>query len=799
MKLKLFLMLISTLMVLKVTAQEVYFFSEATTAGFYDQGIVDVANLGESTFEYTHPPGLPQYNDKVPASETAWRGSTSLRFNYMSAENGNWRVAIYRNDWSAADISAMDSVSFYIYSENDLPVGSLPLIGVRAANTSGTGDVNSGLYALSEYYEDIAGGGWTRITFPLDVIFEDDANNAMDFTAVKAIIFNQSEDNGSSRELLIDEISAFKAVEVLPVASDFTAVGYDSHAELTWEFAEEDYSFRVYASFDGGENFELRGVTKQHYYLDFFPEHARNSTIIYRLATLIQERESEMVEASAQVSDFTDDELLDMVQQYTFRYFWEGAHQPSGMALERSNGSTTTVASGATGMGLMAMIAAHEREYRPRDEVKDRILGILEFLENSERHHGAWSHWYNGDTYETQPFSPDDDGGDIVETSFVASALVALKNYFTGNDAKSAEIRETSDRLWKEIDWDWYRNGGQNTLYWHWSPNGGFQMNMRVTGWNESLITYIMAASSPTHGIPVSVYEAGWARNGNMVNPRQFYGYNISLAPDWGGPLFWIHYTHLGINPHGLRDKYADYWQEHVNTALIHHAYAVDNPQDHAGYSDENWGLTASDDPMGYTAHQPVYNDNGTISPTAALASMPYTPDESMKALKYFYRERGQELFGLYGPYDAFNDNFEWVQEAYIGIDQGPIVVMIENYRTGLLWDMVMQDEDIQAGLNKLGFEYQVVSASPSLVKAELKIYPNPAKGHINVELPSDFQGKSSEIGIYGPDGRLVKSVKIPAGSSSHAVDCSGLRSGLYIVHLTNGDLSLRNKVIIQQ
>ena len=308
------------------------------------------------------------------------------------------------------------------------------------------------------------------------------------------------------------------------------------------------------------------------------------------------------------------------------------------MALERTDGGSSTAASGATGMGLMAMIVAHEREYRPREEIKDRILKILSFLETCDRFQGAWSHWYNADTKHTQPFTTDDDGGDLVETSFVAQGLVALKNYFQEpmpNQFRSGRSRPSLERGKLEL----VPAVRADVLYWHWSRNYLFAKNMKITGWNEALITYIMAASSPGYGIPKEVYTEGWARNGAMVSKRTYYGYDISLSPNYGGPLFWVHYSHLGINPHGLTDQYANYWQEHVNTVKIHAAYAVANPSGFENYSDKCWGLTASDDPYGYTAHQPVSNDNGTISPTAALASMPYAPDEALKALKYFYRE----------------------------------------------------------------------------------------------------------------------------------------------------------------
>ncbi len=588
--------------------------------------------------------------------------------------------------------------------------------------------------------------------------------------------------------------------EVIPPVETVIATGYDRHAELRWNHPMEGMSYKIYASFDNQETYQLRHTTGETFFLDFVPEQSHNSTIHYRIVAETAGQSSQAVEASAAIRDFTDDELMDMVQRYSFRYFWEGAHADSGMAMERSHVGGSTVASGATGMGLMAMIVAHERAYEDPEAIKERVLKMLTSLETCERHHGAWSHWYNGDTYQTQPFSTNDDGGDLVETSFVAQGLLAVRNYFLGTDNTSIQIREKATQLWEAIEWDWYRNGDQNVLFWHWSPNNHFAMNMKVFGWNEALVTYIMAAASPTHSIPKEVYEQGWARNGDMVNRRVFYTHEIFLSPNWGGPLFWLHYSHLGINPKGLTDQYADYWKEYVNTVKIHHAYAIDNPLIHNGYSEHCWGLTASDDPFGYTAHEPIYNDNGTISPTAALASMPYLPEASMKALKYFYRERGRDLFGIYGPYDAFNEKYNWVKKSYIGIDQGPIVSMIENHRSGLLWNTVMKDADLQAGLDKLGFEY-VVSTSivrPEL-SAQMKIYPNPASDQITLQLPNTDLSKPLVLKIYSTDGRLQLEEQLAPTGTSVSVGVSGLYAGLYLVQVFNGENYSNTKLLVQR
>lgn len=773
--------------------QEVLFFSEGTTTAFYDQGLVDKGNLGSGYFETTSPPSAPQYNDKVPCTTNAWKGKSALKFNYTSAPDGQWKVSVFRSNWEAADISQMDTLVFHLYSSQELPVSALPLIGVRTLAKSGTGEVSSQWYPLASYNGTVPAAQWTRIVFPLEVIRSDNANSNLSFPAAKAVLFSQSENNNTSRLLFIDEIMAFRNIATLSPVTGLTATGYDSHAELRWIPAGENLSCRIYASFDGGSSYVARGEATGNEYLDFLPSTERNKNIHYRVVTLFQERESLPAEAMATVRDFSDDELLEMLQEVTFRYFWEGGHPGSGMALERSNG--TTVASGATGMGLMAMMAAHERHFRPREEIKARILSILAFLESCDRHHGAWSHWYNGDTGKTQPFSTTDDGGDLVETSYVAQALVALRNYFTGEDAPSVQIRDKATLLFREIDWEWYRQGGQNVLFWHWSPNYGFG-SMKITGWNECLVTYLMAASSPTHSIPQEVYTEGWAQSGAMVRKRTYYNQEISLSPDWGGPLFWVHYSHLGIDPRGLKDQYADYWAEHVGTVKIHHAYAVANPGGWKNYSDKCWGLTASDDPNGYTAHQPVHNDNGTISPTAALASIPYAPAEAIKALKYFYRERGSDLWGKYGPRDAFNDQLGWVRDAWLGIDQGPIMVMTENYRTALLWNLVMKDPDVKAGLEKLGFQYDPSTPARSTeLPALLTLFPNPCSSKATIVIPGE--GEIDQLQVFGSRGEILLLRNGKQGTIAPTLECGAWPPGITLVRVTRGKEIFTGRLVV--
>lgn len=411
------------------------------------------------------------------------------------------------------------------------------------------------------------------------------------------------------------------------------------------------------------------------------------------------------MDTSDKFPQISDEELLTKVQEQTFRYFWDGADPNSGMARERTS-SGTTVTTGGTGFGVMAMTVAAERGFITRGEACERVQRIVTFLsEKATSYHGAFSHWIYGDTGQTRPFSADDDGADLVETALLFQGLLTARAYFDGADASETQLREDITRLWEAVEWDFFTKEGEaKALYWHWSPSKGWVMNLPVSGWNEALIVYVLAASSPTHPIDREVYDVGWAKGGAIRNGKLFYDTVLPLGEDYGGPLFWAHYSFVGLNPKGLSDAYADYWEQVRNHALINYAYCVDNPKGYAGYGPDCWGLTASDIEGGYTASSPT-NDQGVIAPTAALSSMPYTPDESMAALRYFYYKLGDKLWSDYGFIDAFNLTAGWFDTGeHIAIDQGPIILMIENHRTGLLWQLFMRDADVQTGLSKLGF-----------------------------------------------------------------------------------------------
>ncbi|MBT1703157.1 glucoamylase family protein [Chryseosolibacter indicus] len=415
----------------------------------------------------------------------------------------------------------------------------------------------------------------------------------------------------------------------------------------------------------------------------------------------------------------TDDSLLTLVEYRTFQYFWDGAEPTSGAVRERIHtdnvypeNDKNIVTSGGTGFGVMAILVGIERNFITRQQGLERLNKIVSFLEKADRFHGVWPHWWNGETGKVKPFSPNDDGGDLVETSFLAQGLLCVRQYFKDGNEEEKNLASRIDKLWKEIEFDWHTQGGKNVLYWHWSPNHAWKMNFAVEGYNECLIMYVLAAASPTHGVPAEVYHQGWARNGGIKNnpSHQQYGMHLDLkhngAEQFGGPLFWSHYSFLGLDPRRLKDKYADYWQHNKNHTLINRQYCLENPKNYKGYGENSWGLTASYSVNFYAAHSPT-EDHGVISPTAAISSIPYTPEQSMEVIRHLYKDLGDKVLGEYGFYDAFSEHYNWYSNKYLAIDQGPEVVMIENYRTGLLWNLFMSAPEVQSGLDKLGFTYK--------------------------------------------------------------------------------------------
>lgn len=789
-----------------VSAQDYIFFSDSPDKVFYDWSWGFTS--GTSTLE--------KVGEKFPV-DTAhhYQGTNSLRLHWKSNTGGDWGIAVAQmgTPWPVHDVTKMDSLALWVYAQDSVKKADLPLLYLED-NTN----KKSSRVMLSEVGIDLPAGKWTRLHVPLSLFTP--GSQGADLTIIKTIFFGQDKADGVDHFLFLDDIrmvSSGSSSDSVPpaVPSGIKAKGFDSHIDILWSANSEGdlAGYNVYKQ--EGTVFKLIAATGKddHVYTDFVG--SQDVTGTYKISAVdAKGNESGLSpEASASTKALTDDEMLSMLEEATFRYFWDYAHPSSGMTRERT-GSGNTVTSGGSGMGIMAILIGIERGFITREEGVNRMIKILNFLTTADKFHGAFPHWMDGSTGKVIPFSQYDNGGDLVETAYLMQGLLTARQYF--NKATTGEniVRVLSTALWEQVEWNWYLKDSSGTvLYWHWSPDYKWQINMPIRGWNETMITYLLAIASPTHPIPAGDYENGWANSSSYKNGKSFYGYPLYVGADYFGPLFFAHYSFLGFDPRGKKDKYANYFINNRNATLINRAYCIENPKKFAGYNDVTWGLTASDDPeTGYAAHEPVKVDNGTIAPTAALSSMPYTPMESIEAFKNFYHTYGAKLYGPYGFKDAFNVQKDWFDNNYLAIDEGPIVIMVENFRSGLLWKNFMANSEIAPMLEKIGFVADTTTSglkeeSNGAMKFELKgNYPNPFNSSSTIEFILPLRQKV-DITVFDVLGRKVKTlINGMMEKGKNFISWNGessrneaVSSGIYIYTIRTAGLQLSGKMILQK
>jgi len=656
----------------------------------------------------------------------------ALRLEWQSQAGGGWeaevRVEGYRNRFPEF---AGHNLYFWCFAPQAIAADDLPMLVLsnRGAGQAQLPDAFTEPLAWGQIAGGMPAGRWIQVRIPFSA-FRPASIYKFRLEDLQDVIFHQGRADGTRHTLIIDEIrvadDGTASDASLPAPENVRAIGYDRHVEVRWDSAITSLFGRyvIYRSIEGNEfkpiGIQLPGTNR---YSDFVGR--SGATAQYKVAAADWQNHMSAFSnaASATTREFSDDELLTMLEEACFRYYWEGADPHSGMTRENIPGDDRVVATGASGMGIAALIVGVDRGFIPRALGMERVSRIVDFLEHAQRYHGAWSHFMDGNTGKTMPvFGMFDNGGDLVETSFLMEGLLAARQYFRGNSAAERDLYRRISQLWETVEWDWYR--GPETgdfLYWHWSAEWGWQIQHRLTGFNEVMITYLLAMSSPTHGVPADLYYSGWASQSeralhyragwsgsvdgdHYANGHTYYGIKLDVGVGTGGPLFFTHYSYFGFDPHSLHDRFTStYFENNRNLALINRAYCIDNPKHFSGYGANAWGLTASDGPEGYLPHAPdKNNDDGTLTPTGALASFPYTPEASMAALKHYYRDLGAELWDIDGPRDAYNPEHNWVSPIYMGLNQAPIVVMVENYRTGLVWKNFMANPEVGGMLHKL-------------------------------------------------------------------------------------------------
>lgn len=737
-----------------------------------------------------------------------YQGDHSVRLRWNSKTGGDWGIAIAAVNWTEHDITSYDSIRYWINAPEAIVRTALPdLLIEDILNQKST------RVWLGTYFQGVDGDSatWQKVSVPLKA-FKPGAQNC-DFKKIKTIYHLQKNTDGVEHIAWLDEIRFIKA-GVTPESpskpGNLSATGHDSRIDLTWRPNPESNlsGYSIYRSSDReGPYTHLGGPgSEKNAYCDFIGQNGRR---FYYYLTALNDDYLESIPSdtvSATTFFMTDEQLLTSVQEATFRYFYHFGHPVSGLTRDGSI-YPDVCGSGATGFGLMTLVVGAERNFVPRDSVAIRVLKMLRFLQDRcTRHHGAWSHWIHGGTGESIPFSENDDNVDLVETAFLIQGILTVRQYFSRDTVVENEIRLRATQMWEGVEWDWFRRTADGpAIYWHWSPTRDWYVNMPIIGFNEAMIVYLLAIASPTHPVPASMYDTGWTNNPNYANGRDFYGIHLSVGTSYGGPLFFTHYSFLGFDPREKWDRFCNYFENSRNTALIHRAYAVQNPLHHAGYDSLTWGLTASFNPWGYSAHEPMNNDNGTIAPTAAISSMPYTPVESMQALKNFYFKYGSRLWGEFGFRDAFNVGQDWFASFYVAIDQGPIVPMIENHRTGLCWRLFMSNPEITPMLRKLGWRVTPVKETAEFLPGDLELrqnYPNPFNSETLIQFNLNASTTVS-LEVFNVLGRCVHTIyrdmKMPAGRHQVSFDAGRLPSGIYLYCLKSGNRMEKRKMVIMR
>ncbi len=685
----------------------------------YSQQVFFENSLSPGSYFYSsgrasQPSTLRLVDGKIPVETASFiSGPNALSFEWNSAPSGGWsaELNLYKLRNRTVEFPGAD-LYLWLYAPNGIRSQDLPRLALRDVHRNFTWPLQIGAFTPG-----LAPGRWTRVRIPLSA-FHSASVHPFEPHRIDTLVFVQGAADAAPHTLYIDDVRIEDDPPpnqmAPPVPQGVAAKGYERHIDISWNPVTDPAlaQYVIYRSVNG-EAYRPIGVQRPgvNRYCDYTGD--SHFTASYRVTarTSSLRESSPSVPATASTHPMTDDELLTMVQQASFRYYWEAAGPHSGMARENTPGNDDIIALGASGFGIMATVVAADRGFVTHRQAIDRLLQITAFLARADRFHGAWPHFLSDSTGHRLPvFDMYDDGADLVETSFLMEGLLTACQYFKADGPSGQELYDRITKLWRGVEWDWFRaTPRREALYWHWSPEYSFYIANRLTGWNEVMITYLEAIASPTHPVPPSLYYTGYTGEGTdhvYGEHHTYYGIQLDMnyVPGSPGPLFFTQYSYMGFDPRGLRDKYADYFVNNRNEALVSQAYSIANPLHMKGYGADCWGLTAVDGPDGYDEYKPFVTDDGTIAPTGAISSFAYTPSQSMLALRHFYRDLGAHVWGIYGFRDAFNLQENWYSGITMGLNQAPQTVMIENYRTGLVWKNFMANPEIGSALERIGF-----------------------------------------------------------------------------------------------
>ncbi|HWA88155.1 MAG TPA: glucoamylase family protein [Opitutus sp.] len=717
----------------------------AAAQTFYDRHVIFDNSLPDGGYDASEsylvaPSTLETSNGRFPVDRRHFVSPPNgLRLKWRSAVGGDWRMTLEIPRRYARPFKFEgDTLTFWCYADTELTAANTPRVYLRDTDKNGTPALE-----LVHGRARIPAGKWVLVKLPFAAfvdsqLYQSTDDVAFDPAKFLGLSFMQGLDDDREHTLYIDDVRIRDAASVdktpPPAPAGVAVRGYERHFDVSWQPVRADdlLAYRIYRSWDG-RKFEPVGTQQgtRTRFSDYVGAPPREAW--YRVSAIdLDGNESApapMAPAHASTRELSDEELLDMVEEASFRYYWDEGHPRAGLAPEIVPGDENLLALGGNGFGVMALIVAAERGFVTREQAAVRLRRIVRFLARADRFHGVWPHFLNGDTGHVIPyFGKYDDGGDLVETAFMLQGLLAARQYFRRDDPVECEIRETITRLWRGVEWDWYRKTPDSDfLYWHWSPDHGFHISHPLVGWNETMIVYLLAIASPTHPVPASLYYSGWAgtspravayrrnwsrttQGDHYANGNTYYGIRLDVGEGDGADLFFTHFSFMGFDPRGRRDRYTDYFENNRAIARIAQAYCIANPLRFTGYGADCWGLSAGVN-SGGGQPQPR-DDNGTINCMASLSCLPYTPEASMAALKHFYRDLGAKVWGIYGFHDGFNETQNWFEPVYMALNEAPITVMIENHRTGLVWKNFMANPEIAPALDAIGFRPDPTTAA---------------------------------------------------------------------------------------
>lgn len=660
------------------------------------------------------PSQLKLVDGHLPVESASFvSGPNALELNYVSAPQGHWDAELRLYVWRNRLVHFNgDSLYLWLCAPEGLRAAALPRLALMDLDSSFTAPI-----ALADYARDLAPGRWTRVRIPMSA-FPSASLHTFHQQKTVALVFSQGAEDNTPHTLYVDDVrienAAAEKTPAPAAPAQVTAKGYARHVDIAWHGDDANVSQYVIYRALPGQDFKAIGVQRPgvHRYADYVGDEHLAAAYKVSARTSAGRESALSAAASASTHPMTDDELLTMVQEASFRYYWEGNEPVSGMARESLPGDDDVIALGASGFGVMALVVGAERGFAPRAQVVDRLLQITRFLERADRIKGAWPHFLSGSTAHVSPvFGIYDDGADLVETSFLLQGLLTARQYFAADTPREVELRERINALWQGVEWDWFRaTPKKDALYWHWSPNWGFHIANRLEGWNEVMITYLLAIASPTHPTPASLYATGYTaahEDHSYGEKHDYYGIRLDMhyTPGSPGPLFFTHYSYLGYDPRGWHDRFADYFENNRKEALVSQAYSKDNPRHFKGYGANAWGLTAVDGPDGYHEYKPFTEDESVLAPTGAVSSYAYAPEASLPAIRHFYYDLGPQLWDIYGFRDAYSEQLDWYSGIYMGLNQAPMTVMIENGRSGLVWKTFMSSPEMKDLRPKIGLQ----------------------------------------------------------------------------------------------